>query len=202
VATDLHDIAPQLKLWSGVRSVVMVESRREFINGRDKGKVTKEWRYYLSSLVLSAADFNQRIRAHWAIENQCHWVLDVGMHEDVYRVRCGDGADNLGVLRRMARNLVSRENSIKGSKKSKLRRAAWHPDYLRDLLGLRIQPQPSSPKQQGQRTLPALAASQRTAARVATSRYCRPAYRRDNHASPFNGALRAARRLMPRIGWQ
>lgn len=44
VATDLHAIAPQLKLWSGVRSVVMVESRREFINGRDKGKVTKEWR--------------------------------------------------------------------------------------------------------------------------------------------------------------
>lgn len=141
VATDLQAIAPQLKLWSGVRSVVMVESRREFINGRDKGKVTKEWRYYLSSLVLSAADFNQRIRAHWAIENQCHWVLDVGMREDACRVRCDHGAENLGVLRRIALNLVNLEHSVKGSKKSKLRRAAWHPDYLRDLLGLRTEPQ-------------------------------------------------------------
>jgi hypothetical protein len=91
---------------------------------------------------VSAADFDQHIRAQWAIENQCRWVLDVGVHEDVRRVRCGNCAENLGVLRRIALNLVSRENSIKGSKKSKLRRAAWHPDYLRDLLGLRTQPQP------------------------------------------------------------
>jgi hypothetical protein len=63
------------------------------------------------------------------------------MREDAGRVRCDHDAKNLGVLRRIALNLVNREHSVKGSRKSKLRRAAWYPDYPRDLLGLRTEPQ-------------------------------------------------------------
>ena len=68
--------------WTGLKSVVMVESTREFINGRDKGKCSTEWRYCISSLALNASEFNRQVRAHWSIENSCHWVLDMTFSED------------------------------------------------------------------------------------------------------------------------
>lgn len=137
VANDLSAIESQLKCWPGVRSVVMVESTRQIVNGRDKGEPTTEWRYYISSLDVAAPEFNQRIREHWAIENKCHWVLDVAFKEDACRVRCGHGAENLGILRRIALNLISQDKGTKRSKRLKLLGAAWDCDYLRVLLGLK-----------------------------------------------------------------
>ncbi len=46
--------------------------------------------------------------------------LGAGMREDACRVRCDHGAENLGVLRRIALNLVSLEHSVKGSKKVRI----------------------------------------------------------------------------------
>ena len=45
-------------------------------------------------------------RSHWGIENRLHWVLDVSMDEDANRTRRGNGAKNLGVLRRLALSLI------------------------------------------------------------------------------------------------
>jgi predicted transposase YbfD/YdcC len=137
VDKDLSAIESQLKCWPGVRSVVMVESIRQIVNGRDKGEPTTEWRYYISSLDVAAPEFNQRIREHWAIENKCHWVLDVAFKEDACRVRCGHGAENLGILRRIALNLISQDKGTKRSKRLKLLGAAWDCDYLQTLLGLK-----------------------------------------------------------------
>ena len=36
-------------------------------------------------------------RGHWAIENQCHWVLDVVFREDQSRARSGHAVANLGL---------------------------------------------------------------------------------------------------------
>ena len=38
--------------------------------------------YYLLSAQPDAERFGQIVRAHWAIENSLHWVLDVSMDED------------------------------------------------------------------------------------------------------------------------
>ncbi|MGS0757699.1 transposase, partial [Roseateles sp. GG27B] len=62
----------------------MIESTREFGNGRQKwknkersrGKPSTDWRYYISSHTFDASEFNRKVRAHWSIENSCHWVLD------------------------------------------------------------------------------------------------------------------------------
>ena len=48
--------------WEGLRSVGMVESRREL-----DGKVTTERRYYLSSLKVEVATFARAVRGHWAV---------------------------------------------------------------------------------------------------------------------------------------
>ena len=41
-------------------------------------------------------------RAHWAIENELHWVLEVAFREDDYRVRAGYAAENFAVMRHIA----------------------------------------------------------------------------------------------------
>ena len=92
VACDLSPMGRQVQAWPGLKSVVMVESTRELINGREKGKSRTEWCYYISSLQLDAAEFNCQVRAHWAIENSCRWVMDMTFAEDDCRVRAGDGA--------------------------------------------------------------------------------------------------------------
>jgi hypothetical protein len=40
------------------------------------------------------------------IENSCHWALDVVFGEDLSRVRVGNAAENLAILRRLALNLL------------------------------------------------------------------------------------------------
>jgi predicted transposase YbfD/YdcC len=58
--------------WPGLKSIGMVKSTVE-----RKGKVTEEVRYYISSLAADARLLNHAVQAHWGIENQLHWRLDV-----------------------------------------------------------------------------------------------------------------------------
>ena len=50
----------------------------------------------------------QAVRAHWQVENGCHWVLDMTFREDDSRIRRGHGAENFSTLRHFAFNLVKR----------------------------------------------------------------------------------------------
>jgi predicted transposase YbfD/YdcC len=118
-----------LGLWEGLRSVGMVESTRQIGD-----KVTVERRYFLSSLGLDIEAFARAVRGHWAVENSCHWVLDVILREDDNRTRTGHGAENLAALRRMALNLLSREKTKKRGIKGKQLNASWDHSYLLRLL--------------------------------------------------------------------
>jgi predicted transposase YbfD/YdcC len=101
-------------------TIAMVESRIE------RGdKIETERRSYISSRVLSAADFAEAVRSHWAIENNLHWTLDVTFNEDQSRLRTGHGAKNMAVVRHFALNLV-RQLADK--------RSSWDPQYLPDIL--------------------------------------------------------------------
>jgi predicted transposase YbfD/YdcC len=110
-------------------TVAMVESRIE-----RGGKIETERRSYISSRALSAADFAEAVRRHWAIENNLHWTLDVTFNEDQSRLRTGHGAKNMAVVRHFALNLV-RQCADKRSIKRRRKCAAWHPEYLAKMLG-------------------------------------------------------------------
>jgi predicted transposase YbfD/YdcC len=99
-------------------------------------QVTTFVRYYLSSLPADAAQFAHAARAHWLIENQLHWSLDVSFREDDNRTRSDQAPQNLAVLRHIALNLLPQERSTKDSMKVKRLRAAWDNDYLLKLLSI------------------------------------------------------------------
>ena len=110
--------------WAGLRAIGMVEAER-----RTKGTVTRERRYYLTSLV-DAATFGRAVRSHWGIENGLHWVLDIAFREDESRARMGASAANLVVLRHIALNLLKQEQTAKVGIKNKRLKAAWDERYL------------------------------------------------------------------------
>jgi predicted transposase YbfD/YdcC len=110
--------------WAGLRAIGMVEAER-----REKGKVSRERRYYLTSLG-EAATFGRAVRGHWGIENGLHWVLDIAFREDESRARAGASAANLVVLRHIALNLLKKEQTAKVGIKNKRLKAGWDERYL------------------------------------------------------------------------
>ena len=119
--------------WEGLRSVGMVEAVRQV-----GGQQTVERRYYLTSLPLDVTTFARAVRGHWGVENKLHWVLDVCFREDQSRARAGYAAENLATLRRLALNLLKREQTKKRGIKGKQLNASWDHAYLLRLLGLQI----------------------------------------------------------------
>lgn len=65
-------------------SIIRIESTCEF-KGKDKSETAT--RYYISSLNISAKEFQKIIPSHWAIENKLQWSLDVAFGEDSNRKR-------------------------------------------------------------------------------------------------------------------
>lgn len=59
-----------------------------------------------------------------------HWALDVSFDEDTCRVRVGDGAQNLAILRRIALNLLKQNKTVRAGLNNKRQRAGWDIEYL------------------------------------------------------------------------
>ena len=116
--------------WTDLNSIIRVQRER-----REGEHSTQDTAYYISSLTTSAATILDATQQHWAIENSFHWVLDVTFGEDMSRIRSGESAENMAVLRSLALNLLKRDAS-KSSLKQKRFRAAMDNDFLFHLLSL------------------------------------------------------------------
>ena len=120
--------------WPGLKSVAVVEARREVAAGPG----STERRYYISSLTHpDAALVARAIRGHWSIENALHHVLDVSFHEDDSRIRKNNASENVSRLRRIALNLL-REKGKRFTKRASIRGrrkiAAWDHQFLLNLI--------------------------------------------------------------------
>lgn len=119
----------RLDEWKGLKSISLVRTER-----RIGDKITRETRYYLSSLPPRAQTVLEGTRSHWGIENKLHWVLDVAFREDDSRIRIGYAAENMAVLRHMAINMLKQDKSVKGGIKNKRLRCAWDDRYREKVL--------------------------------------------------------------------
>ena len=113
--------------WPGLQAVVVVDSRREI-----NGKTEREKRFYLTSLVMSAALLGPVVRSHWAIENSLHWVMDMIFRDDECRVRTDHAPANFTTIKHMAHNLL-RTAPSKDSLRLRRKVAAWDDEFLAKL---------------------------------------------------------------------
>lgn len=113
-----------LDKWAGLQAVAMIRTQR-----KQGEKVTTETRYFITSLTAQAEKILFAARNHWGIENGLHWVLDIAFNEDQSRIRQGQAAENLAVIRHLVLNLLALEQSLKVGKKNKRLRCAWDVDY-------------------------------------------------------------------------
>jgi predicted transposase YbfD/YdcC len=116
--------------WAGLQSIVMVKRERRAL---DNKPAPVETVFFLSSLPPDADLLLRAIRAHWSIENNFHWTLDVVFHEDDARLRVLNGAENFAILRHFALNLLKR-HPAKLSLKRKRFKAALDDAFLAQLL--------------------------------------------------------------------
>ena len=128
--TVIHDVEwlQERHDWPGLKSVVVVESTREV-----GGKIDREMRLYITSLVLLANQIGPMIRGHWMIENGLHWVLDMIFRDDECRVRTDNAPANLATIKHMAYN-VMRRAATKDSMRLRRKVAAWDDDFLASLI--------------------------------------------------------------------
>ena len=118
--------------WSGLSSIIAITATRELPD-----QTQTETRYFISSLDSSdPACLGQAVRAHWSVENNLHWVLDVAFDEDSNRTRKGNSAANLAIVRHAALNLIKNDTTSKVGIKTKRAKAGWNNDYLLKLLGI------------------------------------------------------------------
>ena len=96
------------------------------------GKHMEETHYYLASLESGIEQLADKIRRHWSIENQLHYVLDVSYGEDACRCRVKNAATNLSLIRKITLNLL-RKDPAPGSIKTKRMRLAVSEQRLDDI---------------------------------------------------------------------
>jgi predicted transposase YbfD/YdcC len=116
------------KAWEGLKVIGMCISEREV-----KGEWSEEVRYFIGSRQMSAQEYGTALRKHWGIENNLHWQLDITFGEDANRVQRRHGAENLGLVRRLAVALLKRHPS-EVSMKCKRLAAAYNTDFLEEIL--------------------------------------------------------------------
>ena len=128
--TVIHDVAwlQERHDWPGMKAVVIVESSRE-----SAGKIERETRFYITSLVLLAHLLGPIIRSHWAIENSLHWVMDMIFRDDECRIRTDHAPANFATIKHMAHNLIRRVPG-KASLRLKRKTAGWDHHFLAELI--------------------------------------------------------------------
>ena len=88
-------------IWQQSRSFVKVERC-----GKRGSKPYHQIIYCLSSRQETASVFARKIRGHWLIENQLHWVKDVIFQEDTSSIHQYQPACNISTLKNIAINLL------------------------------------------------------------------------------------------------
>jgi predicted transposase YbfD/YdcC len=114
--------------WPRLRVVGMCRRERTV-----NGQTTEEVRYFIGSRRMAARRYAQALRAHWGIENNLHWQLDVSFGEDASRIENRHGAESFALMRKMALALL-KQHPRKDSIARKRKAAALDPTFLAETL--------------------------------------------------------------------
>jgi predicted transposase YbfD/YdcC len=105
-----------------------IESERRTADG----KISTFRHYAVLSKAMTPQVMMATMRAHWGIENQLHWPLDVIFNEDAARTRKNHAPQNLAFIRRMALDIL-RAHPDKRSVARKMKLATWSKPFFFEL---------------------------------------------------------------------
>ena len=132
-AFDQLDCLANPQQWPDLKTFGVIESERTI-----NGATSRERRLYIGSIAADASVLANAVRAHWGVENQVHWCLDVAFKDDQMRAREKNAGANLAIIRRLVLNLFRLDKSpIKGGIYNRRIFAASSDSYRASLLGLR-----------------------------------------------------------------
>jgi predicted transposase YbfD/YdcC len=118
---------PGAPAFPGLAAIARIEAERGC-----GGTLATSTRYVALSAPLPPARVLEVVRAHWSVENDLHWQLDVSFHEDNSRTRKDNAPQNLAVIRRMALDIL-RAHPDKRSISRKMKRACWSKEFFYEL---------------------------------------------------------------------
>lgn len=131
-AFDQLDCLSNPGQWPDLKMFGVIEAERTI-----NGTTSLERRLYIASIAPDAAKLADVVRAHWGIENQVHWCLDVALNDDQMRARVKNAGANLAIVRRLVLNLFRLDKSNrKGGIHTRRILAASSDSYRESLLGL------------------------------------------------------------------
>jgi predicted transposase YbfD/YdcC len=131
VTDDIDWLIERHPKWKGLRTIVAVTALR---TDKKTGETSEETRYYIASMTADAEQILFAVRAHWGVENNLHWSLDVTFREDACRIRKDNAALNLALVRKIALNLLRHDKSCKLPLKRKRLKAEIDPVYREALI--------------------------------------------------------------------
>jgi predicted transposase YbfD/YdcC len=131
-AADAGWLAERHPGWAKLSSIVAVTSWR---TNKKTGEMSSETRLYISSLPPEPEALADAIRAHWSIETNLHWTLDVTFHEDQCRIRKDHAPQNRANIRRMALNMLKQDPEKKSIKRKRFK-AFINTTYRAQILGV------------------------------------------------------------------
>ena len=122
IVSSQIDWLSQKSDWAGLKTIAMIEETCDI-----KGKISTERRFFISNLPPNASLIAQAVRAHWMVENNLHWTLDVVFNEDLSRVRKNHAGENMAIVRHIVINMLNKaKGAFKGVGLKALRKkAGW-----------------------------------------------------------------------------
>jgi len=127
---DAAWLAERHPQWKGLHTIAAITCLR---TDKKTGAASKETRFYISSLPPDPERLLAASRAHWSVENNLHWTLDVTFREDECRTRKDNSAINLAMIRHAALNILRRDTTKIPIKRKRVK-AAINPDFRDALL--------------------------------------------------------------------
>jgi predicted transposase YbfD/YdcC len=112
----------------GLTALARIKAERKSAGGTPETAT----RYVALSKRLTPARVLEVTRAHWSVENDLHWQLDVVFNEDDARSRKNYSPQNLAVIRRMVLDVL-RSHPAEKSIARKTKRAPWSEEFFFEL---------------------------------------------------------------------
>lgn len=119
------------KDWEKMNGIGMVIRKVE-----EKGNKREERAFHFGS-IKTVAEYAEGVRKHWGVEST-HWSLDVTFREDASKTRKGKAPENLAMLKRLAMNMVRKDEERYPKKSLRIRKvhALLDEEYLDYILNI------------------------------------------------------------------